>query len=351
MIARALQAAEPEAAVLIMTGVPFRPAFLDAPGVEVVAMPPLLKDRDGAYRPTQMSFEAAVARREAMFLETLERFDPDVVVVDRHPFGTAGELRAGIERFKHRGGAAVLGLRDVLDEPAVVRTELAGRGWDGVPELFDEVIVYGGRSFCDHELEYELPVAPVYCGWVTDAVAPKRREDRLLAIAAGGGGDGASVLRIALGVIELRADWSGVLAAGPYADAMGFRERVAESNAKDRFRVVSDVAGCASLFATAAGVLQMAGYNSTFEALATGQRSILVPRRTPRREQAIRAQRLATLGLADVVDETAVAEEVSWLLDRPRQLSTAQVDQAGINFEGAAHAAHRLRALAGVRSQ
>src|SRR5262249_6689918 len=158
------------------------------------------------------------------------------------------------------GGVAVLGLRDVLDEPGVVRAELAGRGWDGVPELFDEVLIYGERAFCDHELEYGVPIPPVYCGWITDTVAPKPRTDRLLAIAAGGGGDGASVLRIALGVIEHRADWRGVLAAGPYADSSGLRASVAASHARGRFRIMSDVAGCASLFASAAGVLEMAGY-------------------------------------------------------------------------------------------
>ena len=58
----------------------------------------------------------------------------------------------------------------------------------------------------------------------------------------------------------------------------------------------------------------MAGYNTTFEALAAGIRPVLVPRRNPRREQAIRASRLTALGVADIVDEGVPVEEVDWLL-------------------------------------
>ena len=93
------------------------------------------------------------------------------------------------------------------------------------------------------------------------------------------------------------------------------------------------------LFARAAAILCMAGYNSTLEALAAGRRPILVPRRSPRREQAIRAWRLSSLGLADVVDEGAAAGEVAWLLDRDRDLAPGELDRAGIALDGADNAA------------
>jgi predicted glycosyltransferase len=77
---------------------------------------------------------------------------------------------------------------------------------------------------------------------------------------------------------------------------------------------------------------------------------VLVPRRTPRREQAIRATRLAALDLADVVDEPASASEVAWLLRRPRALGPGDLDAAGIRLDGAARAARHLTALAGRRT-
>jgi predicted glycosyltransferase len=94
----------------------------------------------------------------------------------------------------------------------------------------------------------------------------------------------------------------------------------------------------------------MAGYNSTFEALAARQRPILVPRRAPRREQAIRATRLERLGLVDAVEEGADAREVEPLLDRPRALPPEALDAAGIRLDGAQRAAKHILELTPART-
>ena len=105
------------------------------------------------------------------------------------------------------------------------------------------------------------------------------------------------------------------------------------------------------LFARAAAVLCMAGYNSTLEALAAGRRPILVPRRSPRREQAIRA--------------CAAGQRSDWRTWSTRALpparwpgcSTAtatwrrrELDRAGIALDGADNAAALLVELARERS-
>jgi predicted glycosyltransferase len=275
----------------------------------------------------------------------VDRLDPDVIVVDRHPYGTFGELREGLELGHRRGSRIVIGLRDIIDDRETVAAELAGARWDGVDELFDEAFVYGERHLCDHEAEYGLRIAPRYCGWVVDMPIRVRREPRLLAVAAGGGGDGRPVWRLAAEVVAMRRDWTAVLAAGPFADAlpMSARERRALG---DRLTVAFNLNGCARLFARAGAVLQMAGYNSTYEALAAGHRPILAPRRTPRREQEIRALRLADLGLADVVPEAAGADWVVPLLDADRVVTPAALRAAGIALDGADRAAARLLELA-----
>src|SRR5438093_8067672 len=135
LIAQALERAEPNASVTIVTGVPNRPEWLERWGQEVVRMPPLLKDGQGRYRPTEMSFADSVARRAAVFIETVDRVRPHVVVVDRHPFGALGELREGLEMAARRGSALVLGLRDILDDPSVVADEMQGPAWGAVPAV------------------------------------------------------------------------------------------------------------------------------------------------------------------------------------------------------------------------
>jgi predicted glycosyltransferase len=349
LIARALLAAEPDADITMVTGLGLSPAWLGGLRARVVRVPTLLKDSAGGYRPIGMTFDNALGLRSEIFARTVAECRPDVVVVDRHPLGIAGELARGLSSARECGARLFLGLRDVLDDPAVVSEEMAGAGWAGVTELFDEALVYGARTFLDHEAEYGLPLRPRYCGWVTDcSLHIARREPGLLAVTAGGGGDGDQVFRMGVALVEGRPEWRAIIAAGPYAGLNGLREHIAASPARGRIEVLTEASGCGVLFARASAAVQMAGYNSTFEALAAGQRPILVPRTTPRREQAIRAERLGALDLADVTGEDSRPAAVDSLLDRPRELAAHRLEQAGIRLDGAARAAGALRRLVGV---
>jgi len=348
IVARALLGTEPDAEVVVVTGLPVRPSWLGDERLRVERLPSLVKDAEGAYRNDEMSFDEAIERRSRRFAALVDEHRPDVVVVDRHPYGIAGELVDGLDRARAAGAATVLGLRDILDEPAVVAAELAG--WDGVAERYDRVLVYGERVMCDHVAEYGLPLEPVYCGWVVEPSPAGRREDGLLVVTAGGSGDGEAVFALGLDVCESMPELRAVLVAGPYATATLDDRLIARRGLHGRIHLVRDTPGCGPLFARADRVVQMAGYNSTFECLAAGIRPVLVPRRTPRREQAIRATRLAALGLADVVDPPASAAEVAWLLRRPRALAAGELEAAGIRLDGAGRAAAQLGALAARRA-
>jgi predicted glycosyltransferase len=339
LIARALLMREPQSKVTLVTGIDAAPSWLSGAGIEVVRVPPLIKDRDGSYRNSTLSFDDAVAHRADAFDNLIREQCPDVVLIDRHPYGIGGELRQGVERARAQGSAVILGLRDVLDEPSRIHDEIAGRGWHDVAELFSDLFVYGDRSLCDHKAEYGLPLKPRYCGWVTATPAARARRDEFeLVISAGGGGDGESTIELGAAVVAARSPWRGTVLAGPYADQWLDRN----PSFRNRVTVHRNVDGCAPFFARAGAVIQMAGYNSTAESIAAGCRPILVPRRSPRREQAIRASRLAAFGLADVVDEGADAAEVAWMLDRPRTLAADACERAGIRLDGARRAAKYL---------
>lgn len=329
LIARAIVDADPAAEVVLVTGLAVRPRWFRHPRIRTVRVPPMLKDGSGAYANADQSFEAALAERESVFARTVDELEPHVVVVDRHPYGIAGELRRGLDGAKERGAALVLGLRDVLDEPGRVRAELAGEGWRDVASVFDRVVVYGSEGLCDHEREYGLPVTPHYVGWVVDRVPAVDRREQRITVTAGGGGDGHAVFELGVALAGEFDDREVVLVAGPYAAQPPRTER------RGRLRVVRDVPGCIELYASSGATVQMAGYNSTVESLAAGIRPVLVPRRSPRREQAIRASRLAAFGLADVVDEGAPADEVAWMLRRSRLIDRRAIEEAGLALDGA----------------
>ncbi len=344
VIARAVLATDPAAQVSLVTGIEVRPRWLrQGARVRVHRVPPMLKSADGSYRHEKLPFWAAVRERERIFKTVVDEERPDVVVVDRHPYGTAGELRTGLDLARRRGSALVLGLRDVLDEPSIVREEMRGLGWADVENVYDGVLVYGARHFVDHEAEYGLHLPLHYCGWVVERPGPSRSRRNLLVVAAGGGGDGAAVFEMGAQLLTHRPDLVGLFTPGPYAGADAVRRL--SHLASGRVHVVSPLGASGRWFSRAQAVLCMAGYNSTLEALAAGQRPILMPRRNPRREQAIRAEWLEGLQLADVVQAGADPADVASLLQQPRRLPDGALEFAGIHLDGALNAARRLHAF------
>jgi predicted glycosyltransferase len=344
LIAQAVLDTDPTAHVSLVTGLGVRTRWLqDSPRVRVHRVPPMVKGTDGFYRNEGLSFEDAVRERERIFEALVDEERPDVVVVDRHPYGTAGELRSGLEMARRNGSALVLGLRDVLDEPSVVRQELEGLGWADVENVYDDILVYGRKHFVDHEAEYGLALPLTYCGWVVERPPHSPTDSNLLVVAAGGGGDGAAVFELGARLLSHRGDLVGLFAPGPYAGFDAVR-RLSEM-APGRARIVDPSDACGRWFSRAEAILCMAGYNSTLEALAAGQRPILMPRRKPRREQAIRAERLQALGLADVVEPGVDAAAVAVLMQQPRVLADSALRSAGIDLDGAHTAAKRLHTL------
>jgi predicted glycosyltransferase len=72
-----------------------------------------------------------------------------------------------------------------------------------------------------------------------------------------------------------------------------------------------------SLFQTADAIVCMAGYNTCAEVMRCAKPAVFLPRTTPRREQALRAQRLERLGLGRCLVEpepAALADAVEGAL-------------------------------------
>ena len=344
LIAEAIVKATPNTRPVIVTGVSRTPAWLENPAFEVVRVPSLQKDGSGNYVNTTMSTAAAVDARGLAFERVIANYEPRAVIVDRHPLGIAGELRRGLSSARRNGAAITLGLRDILDDPFTVRSELRGDDWRFAPAFYDQVLVYGHREVCDHRLEYGAGYTATYCGWVVETPTPQVVDNDLILITAGGGGDGDDIVRLGIDLLVSLPNRRGLIVAGPFAQGA---LHALPAKLAARVQIVESVPHCAPLYASSGAVIQMAGYNSVAESLAAGARPLLLPRRAPRREQAIRASRLSALGLADVIDHGSTAEEIGWWLRRPRRLQTGELARLGMDTNGATSAANALLGLVG----
>ena len=211
----------------------------------------------------------------------------------------------------------MLGLREVLDDPARVRRDWQRSSFEAVVRAFyDAIWVYGDPRVYDPVEEYGMPedlAARVrYSGYIdrrrgrpltaVEATAQRAALDLPagpIALAMAGGGEDGFQLLEAFARSRMPEGATGLVVTGPMMpDAQ--REAL-EALAEDRqdLRLVPFIQDGDQLIRLADRVVCMAGYNTTCEVLASGSRALLVPRVHPRVEQLIRAERLSELGAVD----------------------------------------------------
>jgi predicted glycosyltransferase len=325
--------------VLILSGSPIIGSFDFLPRVDFVRIPGVVKLTDGEYQSLglHIDLDQTMEMRAAIIRQTAESFRPDVFLVDKEPLGLKGEVAATLQMLKAKGTTLVLGLRDIMDEP-----ELLLREWKrkqvlpALEHLYDEIWVYGLERFADPLEGVACPVPVrnklVYTGYLrrgvphlTEAPGVPVGGQPYVLVTVGGGEDGMSVVDWVLRAYEHDPGipLAAVLVLGPFmppAQQRQFRERAERLG---RIDVVTFDTHVERLMERAVGVVAMAGYNTFCEILSLDKRAILVPRVAPRREQLLRANRAAALGLvrtlgpADLHDPFVMAAALRGLTQQP----------------------------------
>ena len=303
--------------VMIVSGSSLAGAFDLKARVDFIKVPSVIKLYNGEYTSLSehIDLSETLEMRRAIIRHTAAIFQPDIFIVDKEPRGLKGELEPTLEYLKEQNCQVVLGLRDVLDEPAVVAREWGNSGAiDWIDRYYDSVWVYGCEGFWNPlaGLDVGSPVTEKtkFVGFLArDEPAAKpgpHRElpDDFVLVTAGGGGDGAPLMRQVLQAhATARHDTPAkVLVLGPF---MPNKDRQEIHELARRFRDVSVIDfdnNMERIIRKARAVISMGGYNAFCELISFDKRSLIVPRMVPRREQLIRAKRAADLDLVSVLD-------------------------------------------------
>ena len=303
LLADAIVGADPHNEVLIATGSPQAQAFSLPARVDSLKLPSATKDGAGAYAPRELggSIRKLVDLRSALLMAAVDKYAPEVIVVDHAPLGMAGELVPLLDRHaKRRGGPRlVLGLRDIIDDAEKVDHDWHRAGvWERL-ECYDDILVYGDPRILTTATELDLPsrvgAAVTYTGYVAPTMpVPVTQDEPFLLVTPGGGGDGQAMLRCYLDAVEAgaTAGLRSVIVAGPLMSSVLRDELVDRARRSPSVEISSFSDDMRALIASAAGVVSMAGYNTVVEELAADVPALLVPRCRPRLEQHIRACRL-----------------------------------------------------------
>lgn len=322
-IANALVEERPGVSVVIISGSPVIGNFEFGSGVDYVRVPGVTKLPDGDYRSLNLnvSIDEATRLRESLILRTAETFDPDLLIVDKEPTGFRGEVLPALEALHRRGRRLVLGIRDVMDEPALLVPEWERKGAsEALARFYDEVWVYGLREI--YEPLAALPLAPevrdriTYTGYLRRELPqesalpryPKITRKPFILVTTGGGGDGDDLIDWVISAYEADAALAipALIVFGPFINRdrrRAFLERIAR---EPRLDAISFDTKIELLMQKAAAVVAMGGYNTFCEILSFDKPALIVPRTRPRLEQYIRAVEAERLNLARMLceDET-----------------------------------------------
>jgi predicted glycosyltransferase len=351
-IAHALAAAEP-VSILLIAGAREAALFRLPEGTDTLALPAPGTDFNGDRRGPSIGLDmaGAVRMRARTLRNALAAYEPDVLIVDRLPLGVYDELAESLGLLREMGTRLVLGLRDVLDDPARVRADWNRAGALGVlRRSYDAIWVYGDPRVFDPAAEYELPAdireIVRYSGYIdrdTAEPAPepdaRRRQlglpDGRIALCVLGGGEDGDRLAAAFARAELPAGTTGVIVAGPFMEDAQRAALHALADGRADLRVLDFVPDAHTLVAVADDVVAMGGYNSVCEILSNDARALVVPRSAPSSEQLIRALRLRELGLVDVLEPQRLSPEAlsHWLAARDAAPAKARerVDMDGLD--------------------
>jgi predicted glycosyltransferase len=306
--------------VLILSGSPIIGSFDFRSRVDFVRVPGVIKLRSGGYTSLKLNIgtDATLEIRRSIIHHTAEVFEPDLFLVDKEPLGLRGEVRSTLESLKRRGVPCVLGLRDVMDEPASLVEEWERKGvFPALDELYDAIWVYGLPEIFDPLSEIprmdRLADKLSFTGYLrreaSEASPPfpdqELPEPGYILVTTGGGGDGEDLTDWVIRAYEHDPglETRALLVFGPFMPAeqrAAFHDRVARD---PRLSAVTFEAHVEPLFERAAAVVAMGGYNTFCEILSFGKRALLVPRTRPRMEQHLRAERAARLGLVRMLPD------------------------------------------------
>jgi predicted glycosyltransferase len=348
----------PGASILIITGSPMIHAFRIPKGMDYIKLPCLDRFAAEHYGPRYLPDCPGEVKetREAILRESVLRFNPDLMVVDKRASGIDSELLPTLHALRENGRHTklALGVRDILDEPERTRKILAGNGsFEVINEFYDEVWIYGSKGIFDTTKEYGFPDSVVrktfYCGYLKRPTVVAKRPDgppRIL-VTTGGGGDGSDLIEAYLAGLSTLPRNVALRSTVIFGPQMPQERRLSLLR---RFDYMADVnflefeADITNLYAESDLVVSQAGYNTVCELLSFSRRAILVPRSEPVREQLIRARLLAERGFFECLEPQDLTPEtlISKVLEALNSPTTPASD---VDLDGLPMIRERVRTL------
>ena len=361
----------PDLSILMVTGSPMVHNFRVKNGIDYIKLPCLSRTEAEGYavKSIDADLDETVRLRSDLILQTVASFKPDLILVDKKPYGVEQELRSTLNYVQTHlpETKCALLLRDVLDgAESTVKVWRKQGYYEALRRFYDLVLVVGTRAIFDTTKEYSFPPAVAdkvrFCGYIKKEAEVQRRDalrkelklhtKKFVLVTVGGGEDGYHLLATylaGLAVQPVAEPFDSVLVCGP--EMPGSQQTLIHQAAirQPHVQVREFVDDMPGYMDAADLVVSMGGYNTLCELLSLQKRAVVVPRVRPVKEQWIRAQRMASLGLFGVIhpDDLTPEKLMRTVFDNLDAADGSDRSRPGLDLDALPRIGNYIRGLLG----
>ena len=306
--------------ILLISGSPLLHSFRLPHRLDYIKLPCIRRDEQGKLSAKYLQEEADITLRlrSELICSTALAFQPDLILVDKKPYGLGQELLPTLQALRQHSPRTrcLLLLRDILDAPSRTLEEWQDQDTYGaIRSYYDQVLVVGCPQIFDLCREYQIPQDLQskirYCGYIRKPKSSIRSlqireqlgippDQIMVAVTPGGGEDGFLLLNTYLQAIRqtsLGSSLHSLVIQGPDLPAAQRSRITALIQNQTQVQGLEFTEDPMAYWEAADLIVSMAGYNTISEILSLRKRAVVVPRIKPGVEQLIRADRMAALGL------------------------------------------------------
>jgi predicted glycosyltransferase len=356
-ICQHLLATIPEVSILVLSGSPAIQNFTIPARLDYIKLPCVARDINGKLKAKYLSSDVTetVKLRSNLIKTAIFDFQPDLILVDKKPYGLLGELKPTLDVIKTYSPQTklVLLLRDILDAPQVTIQEWQLQGYyQAIQHYYDRVLVVGMAEVFNLVKEYQFPQIAAekttFCGYlkkdfpqvpahiIRQKLGLKTQAEKLIVVTPGGGEDGYSLIEsylTALPKIRQHYNCKTLVILGSEMSAVERDTLVKMMKKHPDVTFLHFTKHLMNYLQAADLIVSMAGYNTITEILSLNQKAVVIPRCQPSKEQLIRTYCLMKLGLlAAILPNKLTKANLSNAIIQ--QLNKKTVVSSILNFDG-----------------
>ncbi|RAM51209.1 MAG: glycosyltransferase [Hapalosiphonaceae cyanobacterium JJU2] len=313
-----------ELSILLLSGSPMLHGFRLPQGLDYIKLPCLNRGETDnlAVKYLGTDIDETVKMRADLILSAAVNYKPDLVLVDKKPYGIKNELAPTLDYLQAKLPQThfVLLLRDILDTPAKTIAQWHKDGYyEAIQKFYHLLLIVGMPEVFNLPQEYQFPAAVIqktrFCGYIRKPRGRKQPDtirdelqltpdDKLVLVTPGGGEDGFQLIDTYLASLKLLSDKQHIkslIICGPQMPTQHRQALYQTAKNYPQVQMGEFTDDLMSYIAVADVVVSMAGYNTICEILSASKPAVVVPRTKPSQEQFMRSQRMYQLGCFETI--------------------------------------------------